>query len=150
MSLIALQVHWKPRHFKKNPGYQVMTLLTPPLSKYIRIQPSDLEGWHLPKVGVKTQLRVGMTFKRYVCMSLPALTILLLNPEIFSKNFFQKYVYRKDNGTVSCSQSEKVFSALTHLCPPLRSTFAVRETASLGIMGAPRVPPLNPSETIVL
>ena len=31
---------------------------------------------------------------------------------------------------------------LTHLCPPLRSTFAVRETASLGIMGAPRVPPL--------
>ena len=39
---------------------------------------------------------------------------------------------------------------LTHLCPPLRSTFAVRETASLGIRGAPRVPPLNPSETIVL
>ena len=37
----------------------------------------------------------------------------------------------------------------THLCPPLRSTFAVRETASLSIMGAPRVPPLNPSETIV-
>ena len=39
---------------------------------------------------------------------------------------------------------------LTHLCPPLRSTFAVRETRSLGIMGEPRVPPLNPSETIVL
>ena len=33
---------------------------------------------------------------------------------------------------------------------PVRSTFAVRETASLGIMGEPRVPPLNPSETIVL
>ena len=32
----------------------------------------------------------------------------------------------------------------------VRSTFAVRETASLGIMGAPRVPPLNPSESIVL
>ena len=32
----------------------------------------------------------------------------------------------------------------------MRSTFAVRETASLGIMGAPRVPPLNPSESIVL
>ena len=30
------------------------------------------------------------------------------------------------------------------------STFAVRETASLGIMGAPGVPPLNPSESIVL
>ena len=27
---------------------------------------------------------------------------------------------------------------------------AVRETASLGIMGEPRVPPLNPSESIVL
>ena len=39
---------------------------------------------------------------------------------------------------------------LTHLYPPLRSTFAVRETASPGLMGAPRVPPLNPSESIVL
>ena len=39
---------------------------------------------------------------------------------------------------------------LTHLCRAVRSTFAVRETASLGIMGAPRVPPLNPSESIVL
>ena len=38
---------------------------------------------------------------------------------------------------------------LTHLCRPVRSTFAVQETAFLGIMGAPRVPPLNPSETIV-
>ena len=27
---------------------------------------------------------------------------------------------------------------LTHLCPPLRSTFAVRETASLGIMEVPQ------------
>ena len=32
---------------------------------------------------------------------------------------------------------------------PTVPTFAVRETASLGIMGEPRVPPLNPSETIV-
>ena len=39
---------------------------------------------------------------------------------------------------------------LTHFCPQLRSTFAVRESASLAIMEAPRVPPLNPSETIVL
>ena len=29
-------------------------------------------------------------------------------------------------------------------------TFAVRETATLGIMGTPRVPPFNPSESIVL
>ena len=41
-------------------------------------------------------------------------------------------------------------SSLTHLCRPVSSTFAVRETASLGIMGEPRVPPLNPSEPIVL
>ena len=33
---------------------------------------------------------------------------------------------------------------------PTVPTFAVRETASLGIMGAPRVPPLKPSESIVL
>ena len=39
---------------------------------------------------------------------------------------------------------------LTHLYPPFRSIFAVRETASLGMMGETRVPPLNPSETIVL
>ena len=32
---------------------------------------------------------------------------------------------------------------------PTVPSFAVRETASLGIMGEPRVPPLNPSETIV-
>ena len=30
------------------------------------------------------------------------------------------------------------------------TSFAVRETASLGIMGEPRVPPLSPSESIVL
>ena len=39
------------------------------------------------------------------------------------------------------------FSAsCTHLCPSLRSIFAVRETASLGIMGAPRAAgaPLKP------
>ena len=30
---------------------------------------------------------------------------------------------------------------LIHLWPPFRSTFAVRETASLGITGEPRVPP---------
>ena len=44
----------------------------------------------------------------------------------------------------------KLKRSLTHLCRPVRSTFAVRETASLGIMGEPRVPPLNPSESIVL
>ena len=39
-----------------------------------------------------------------------------------------------------------------HINPffPTVPTFDVGETASLGIMGEPRVPPLNPSETIVL
>ena len=41
---------------------------------------------------------------------------------------------------VKCMESVHA-RRLTHLCPPLRSTFAVRETASLGIMGEPRVPP---------
>ena len=35
-----------------------------------------------------------------------------------------------------------VIILLTHLYRPVRSTFAVQETASLGIMGAPEVPPL--------
>ena len=38
---------------------------------------------------------------------------------------------------------------LTHSCPPFQHLLSER-LASLGIMGAPRVPPLNPSETIVL
>ena len=50
---------------------------------------------------------------------------------------------------------EEKKSLLTHFYPPLRfrnqvPTFAVRETAYLGIMGEPRVPPLNPSDSIVL
>ena len=39
---------------------------------------------------------------------------------------------------------------LTHFCPPFQHLLSERLT-SLGIMGTtPRVPPLNPSETIVL
>ena len=62
----------------------------------------------------------------------------------------------------SCSEDFKEFSTkgvcsvswsrhrLINSFMPTVPTFAVRETASLGIMGEPRVPPLNPSETIVL
>ena len=50
----------------------------------------------------------------------------------------------------SVNKIKTILNSLTHLCRPVRSTFAVRETASLVIMGAPRVPPLSPSETIVL
>ena len=38
---------------------------------------------------------------------------------------------------------------LTHSCPPFQHLLSERLT-SLGIMGAPRVPPLNTSESIVL
>ena len=40
-------------------------------------------------------------------------------------------------------------ATLTHSCLPFQNLLSERLT-SLGIMGAPRVPPLNPSETIVL
>ena len=38
---------------------------------------------------------------------------------------------------------------LTHACPPFQHLLSERLT-SLGIRGEPRVPPLDPSETIVL
>ena len=37
---------------------------------------------------------------------------------------------------------------LTNFCPPFQNLLSERLT-SLGIMGEPRVPPLNPSESIV-
>ena len=57
---------------------------------------------------------------------------------------------KTDSETPTSTARHPPDSQLTHLCRPVRSTFAVRETASLGIMGEPRVPPLNPSESIVL
>ena len=39
--------------------------------------------------------------------------------------------------------------SITHFCPPFQHLLSERLT-SLAIMGEPRVPPLNPSETIVL
>ena len=41
------------------------------------------------------------------------------------------------------------FLLLTYFCPPFQHLLSER-LSSLGIMGEPRVPPLNPSETIVL
>ena len=64
---------------------------------------------------------------------------------------------RQSTCAIFCSSTYTVLmvvvvdvTTLTHLCRPVRSKFAIRETASLGIMGEPRVPPLNPSESIVL
>ena len=44
-----------------------------------------------------------------------------------------------DNKLRFHKQTSDLRITLTHLCRPVRSTFAVRETASLGIMGAPRI-----------
>ena len=43
----------------------------------------------------------------------------------------------------------RCFWVLTHFCPPFQHLLSETLT-SLGIMGEPRVPPLNPTETIVL
>ena len=51
---------------------------------------------------------------------------------------------------VRCVRNKYCFcSCLTHSCPPFQHLLSERLT-SLGIMEAPRVPPLNPAETIVL
>ena len=73
-----------------------------------------------------------------------------LGPRFSPTLFFEKiiFLYRTVDDKIS-SLTPRVYT-LTHFCPPLRSTFAVRETASLGIMGETRVPPLNPSELIML
>ena len=60
---------------------------------------------------------------------------------MYTMSWFFIVVFR----TVFALKTLRALSSLRGL-----TTFAVRETASLGIMGAPRVPPLNPSETIVL
>ena len=43
----------------------------------------------------------------------------------------------------------RLISPLTHLCPPFQHLLSEKLT-SLGIMGEPRVPPLNPEQIIVL
>ena len=48
------------------------------------------------------------------------------------------------------SHKDETVTGLNNPFGPTVPTCAVRETASLGIMGEPRVPPLNPSESIVL
>ena len=55
---------------------------------------------------------------------------------------------RIDNQATRIKHSQRML--LTHLCRPVRSTFAVRETAPLGIMGAPEVPPLCREGAFVL
>ena len=49
--------------------------------------------------------------------------------------------------SASCCREQPIQTA--HFCPPFQHLLSER-LMSLGIMGARRVPPLNPSETIVL
>ena len=51
---------------------------------------------------------------------------------------------------IVCTSIMYLFNFFTAGLLHLSSTFAVRETASLGIMGAPQVTHFNPSESIVL
>ena len=70
--------------------------------------------------------------------------MLLENSQFFSKHSLM---------LVFLSAIGKQFQARHFFLQPniigYSATCAVRETASLGIMGEPRVPPLNPAETIV-
>ena len=50
---------------------------------------------------------------------------------------------------LGCVGQNYRIEGLTHFCPPFHHLLS-EKLMSLGIMGAPRVPPLNPSETIVL
>ena len=79
--------------------------------------------------------------------------IFFLNMKLMKNGFFllKKWEFQSIFSMIMLTRSsERILTQWTHLCRAVRSTFAVRETASLGIMGAPRVPPLNPSESIVL
>ena len=82
----------------------------------------------------------------------------IFNPVLYTAFF---YVFFYISVTLISNSSDQMQTAgretsvsrlhvgkLTHFFPTV-PTFAIRETASLGIMGEPRVPPLNPSETIV-
>ena len=59
----------------------------------------------------------------------------------------QEKISTRENFCASASREE--LGILTHFCPPFQHLLSERLT-SLGIMGEPQVPPLNPSETIVL
>ena len=59
------------------------------------------------------------------------------------------YYYNLDYILLICTESRiAMLYELTHFCAPFQHLLSERLT-SLGIMGAPLVPPLNPSETIV-
>ena len=54
---------------------------------------------------------------------------------IWSCVFSYRFNLERIGGRYQSPLNPVAAAPLTHLCPPLRSTFAVRETASLGIMG---------------
>ena len=60
-----------------------------------------------------------------------------------------KYKIGHNSKTKNHMQKSQGYPPLTHFFPPFQHLLSERLT-SLGIMGEPRVPPLNPSETIVL
>ena len=71
------------------------------------------------------------------------------NPGQNQERFNKGNISRWSSGRNRRQQKSVTKQQLNPFVPTV-PTFAVRETASLGIMGEPRVPPLNPSESIVL
>ena len=65
---------------------------------------------------------------------------LSVSQNIFSHSVIGRNIYE----WVGIFCPPNLLPELTHLCRPVCSTFAVRETVSLGIMGTPRVPPFQP------
>ena len=90
------------------------------------------------------------SFLRFICTSIWKINIFIekINWMTHAMNvFYMNYdsqifvhIMYRFGGLIACSVLgiPRSFYTLTHLCPPLRSTFAVRETASLGIMGETR------------
>ena len=74
-------------------------------------------------------------FRLYIQKTLYICFYLKKYPKILIKNLFSFSYIRR--APISAPRP-----TITHLCRPVRSTFAVRDTASLGIRGAPEVSPL--------
>ena len=86
-------------------------------------------------------------------MALPSALLAYLSPfynEIVIISVSNKVMNPSHKSLFDVAQYTRVSNRPINPFVPTVPTFAVRETASLGMMGEPRMPPLNPSETIVL
>ena len=93
---------------------------------------------------------INQTNKKFSCVNKVPIPFDVQVQEFTSPSYFLndilQYVTRVSRGVPKGMVDE---GGLTNFCPPFQHLLFER-LMSLGIMGAPRVPPLNPSETIVL